>query len=49
MPTTVMPAPALAELLARPDELLPRELVLPRNTRMSDGAAGAAGSGILRG
>ena len=36
MPTTVMPAPTLAELLARPDELRPRELILTRNTRMFD-------------
>ncbi|HEX8110298.1 MAG TPA: amidase [Kofleriaceae bacterium] len=36
MPTTPMPAPTLAEVMARPDELRPRELVLMRNTRMFD-------------
>jgi aspartyl-tRNA(Asn)/glutamyl-tRNA(Gln) amidotransferase subunit A len=36
MPTTPVPAPSVAELAARPDELRPRELVLMRNTRMFD-------------
>ena len=36
MPTTAVPAPSIAELAARPDELRPRELVLMRNTRMFD-------------
>jgi aspartyl-tRNA(Asn)/glutamyl-tRNA(Gln) amidotransferase subunit A len=35
-PTTAIPAPTLAELTARPDELRPRELVLMRTTRMFD-------------
>jgi aspartyl-tRNA(Asn)/glutamyl-tRNA(Gln) amidotransferase subunit A len=36
MPTTVVPAPTIAELAARPDELRPREIILMRNTRMFD-------------
>ncbi len=35
-PTTAIPAPTLAELTAKPDELRPRELVLMRTTRMFD-------------
>ncbi len=35
-PTTAIPAPTLAELVARPDDLRPRELVLMRTTRMFD-------------
>jgi hypothetical protein len=31
MPTTVVPAPTLAGLLAKPDELRPREMVLTRH------------------
>jgi aspartyl-tRNA(Asn)/glutamyl-tRNA(Gln) amidotransferase subunit A len=35
-PTAAIPAPTLAELVARPDDLRPRELVLMRTTRMFD-------------
>jgi aspartyl-tRNA(Asn)/glutamyl-tRNA(Gln) amidotransferase subunit A len=35
-PTTAIPAPTIAELTAKPDELRPRELVLMRTTRMFD-------------
>ncbi|HEX3473470.1 MAG TPA: amidase [Kofleriaceae bacterium] len=45
MPTTVVPAPTIAELAARPDELRPRELVLMRNTRMFD-VLGTAGISV---
>jgi Asp-tRNA(Asn)/Glu-tRNA(Gln) amidotransferase A subunit family amidase len=35
-PTAAIPAPSIAELSARPDDLRPRELVLMRTTRMFD-------------
>ena len=45
VPTTVVPAPALAEFLAKPDEQRPRELVLTRNTPMFD-VLGTAGISV---
>jgi Asp-tRNA(Asn)/Glu-tRNA(Gln) amidotransferase A subunit family amidase len=45
MPTTVVPAPTVAELMARPDELRPREVFLTRNTRMFD-VLGTAGISV---
>jgi aspartyl-tRNA(Asn)/glutamyl-tRNA(Gln) amidotransferase subunit A len=35
-PTAAIPAPSIAELAAKPDDLRPRELVLMRTTRMFD-------------